>query len=426
MYRHVSSGDFDEAGLGRLLLLREHAKLPSCRAHPNYNASTMNARFVCTVCGHRKALEVVSFPSYPAFLLPLPRDLAPNVVRAPLMLAACRACGHFQVPQVDPEVQRLLYEVYYRHYEVDTLETMIPVYREPFNRLVESLAAEGLLPKGRLLEIGCSSGAMIPFLLQFCDTYTAVDPSERIEIARERFPEHTFIRSYFPTDALTHRVDVAVTQFNLEHIEKAGEFVDALAAAIVEGGVLLLQVPDAGYFLRTSQPNFVAHEHVHYFRRAQLAILLGSRGFEVERWGEEGASIICAARRIARPLGAFDVDDPLADAVALRALATDVPALPPLPVLYGVGLTLHWLLAKDPSIAAGATIVDDNTGYHGKGVPGYDLAIEKPTRELLDGRDVILTLNAIYHVRVLERLRATGASLRIHRIADGGWVSQKI
>ncbi|HVE73183.1 MAG TPA: class I SAM-dependent methyltransferase [Thermoanaerobaculia bacterium] len=386
----------------------------------------MKAPFVCAVCDHRDALEVVTFPSYPAFLLPLPRDLAPAVARAPLTLAACRGCGHFQVPQVDPEVQRLLYEVYYRHYEVDTLETMIPAYREPFNRLVESLAAEGILPKGRLLEIGCSSGAMIPFLSQFCSSYTAVDPSERIEIARERFPEHTFIRSYFPTDAQTHQVDVAVTQFNLEHIEKAGAFVDALADAVVEGGFVLVQVPDAGYYLRTSQPNFVAHEHVHYFRRLQLSILLGSRGFAVERWGDEGASIICAARRIARPLGAFDGGDVLADAIALRALAAEVPALPPRAVLYGVGLTLHWLLAKNPSIAVDATVIDDNTGYHGKGVPGYDLEIERPTRKLLDGRDVVLTLSAIYHERVLERLRATGASLRVHRIAESGWFSQEI
>lgn len=386
----------------------------------------MTDLFLCAVCGHRSAFEIVSFPSYPAFLMPLPRDLAPSVARAPLTLAACRACGHFQVPAVDAEVQRLLYEVYYKHYEVDTLETMIPAYREPFNRFVESLAAGGTLPKGRLLEIGCSSGAMIPFLSQFCTTYTAVDPSERIEIARERFPEHTFIRSYFPTEALTGRFDVAVTQFNLEHIEKAGEFVDALAAAIGDGGVLLVQVPDAGYYLRTSQPNFVAHEHVHYFRRQQLAVLLGARGFVVEGWGDEGPSIICAARRVATPLGAFDAGDPLADAVALRALMSEMPELPSHPVLYGVGLTLHWLLAKDPSIGADATIVDDNTNYHGKGVPGYELTIETPTRELLDGRDVVLTLSAIYHDRVLERVRASGASVRVHRIAGDQWISETI
>jgi hypothetical protein len=217
-----------------------------------------------------------------------------------------------------------------------------------------------------------------------------------------------------------------VTQFNLEHIEKAGEFVDALADAIAEGGIVLVQVPDAAYYLRTSQPNFLAHEHVHYFRRKQLAILFGARRFQVERWGEEGASIILAARRVERPAGAFDAGDPLLEARQLRDLATDVPVLPRRPVLYGVGLTLHWLLANDPEIAQEAVVVDDNAGYHGKGVAGYDLAIEKPTAALLDGREVVLTLSAIYHDRVLERLRAMGISMRVHRIAAGGWTTERI
>ena len=386
--------------------------------------------FVCAVCAHREAFEVVSYPSYPAFLPPLPRELARDVVRAPLTLVACCACGHFQIPHVDAEVQRVLYEVYYRHYEVDTMETMIPAYREPFNKLVESLT----LPNGRLLEIGCSSGAMIPFLTRFCREYTGVDPSERIELARERYPSQTFIRSYFPSGAVQGPFDVAVSQFNLEHIEKAGEFIAALAAAIREGGILLLQVPDAGYFIRTHQPNFVAHEHVHYFRREQLELLLNMHGFTVEQWGDEGASIIAAARLVERrPPSAAEtgacssqemtlfrrpraVAAPQADAIALRDLTSHVPALPPNPILYGVGLTLHWLLAKNPAIANGAVVVDDNPGYQGKGVPGYDLPIEAPTRELLDGRDVVLTLNAIYHDRVIERIGRMGATVRVHRI----------
>lgn len=382
--------------------------------------------FTCAVCGHGEAIAVLSFDSYPAYLVPLPLELARDVMRAPLALVACRACGHFQVPFVDAEVQRVLYDVYYSHYEVDTLETMVPAYRDPFNRLVQSLAADGLLPRGRLLEIGCSSAAMVPFLTQFCSEYTGVDPSQRIELARAQHPAHTFVRSYFPSDAVEGPFDVAVTQFNLEHIEDVGRFVSALATIVKAGGVLLLQVPDAGYFLRTAQPNFVAHEHVQYFRRAQLEMLLARHGFTVERWGEEGASILCAARRSATMVDLPEINDPLEDAHTLRALAADVTVLPRKPVLYGVGLTLHWLLAHDPEMADEATVVDDNAGYHGKGVPGYDLPIAKPTAALLRGRDVVLTLNAIYHDRVIERLRAMQSDLRVHRITESGWRTEQV
>jgi hypothetical protein len=112
--------------------------------------------FLCAVCAHRAAVDVVSYSSCPAFLFPLPPELAPNVVRAPLTLVACRRCGHFQRPEVDADVQLLIYEVYYSHYEIDSLETMIPSYREPFNCMIESLAADGLMPEGRLLAPGGS------------------------------------------------------------------------------------------------------------------------------------------------------------------------------------------------------------------------------------------------------------------------------
>lgn len=375
--------------------------------------------FVCGVCASPEAMEVLAYPSYPIYLVPLPRELARDVPRAPLELWSCRRCGHFQVPFVDAEAQRELYEVYYTHYEVDTMESMVPVYREPFKRVIESMS----LASGRLLEIGCSSGAMIPFLLRFCSEYTGVDPSERIELARARHPEHTFVHSYFPPAEEIGPFDTAVTQFNLEHIEDVQAFVGALSRMIRLGGVLLIQVPDAGYFLRTGQPNFVAHEHVHYFRRAQLAALLTRHGFEPEVWGEEGASLICAARRVESAATGLAIEDPLVDGVFLRALAAEVPELPAGAVLYGVGLTLHWLLAKSPSIADGAVVVDDNPAYHGKGVAGYDLAIEKPAPELLAGRDVVLTLNAIYHERVLDRLRAMGSTARVHLIDGGKWTT---
>src|SRR6185436_8123861 len=198
-------GDRRRGGGGHAQRRAIHSRL----RRPRPRGAEAAVTFLCAVCAHTTAMEVVSFPSYPAFLVPLPRELARDVARGPLTLSACRACGHFQVADVDPELQRLLYEVYYRYYEVDTLETMVPAYRDPFNRLVESLAAGGALPNGHLLEIGCSSGAMIPFLTRFCRAYTGVDPSERIEIARQRYPQHAFVRSYFPAEELRGTFDVA-------------------------------------------------------------------------------------------------------------------------------------------------------------------------------------------------------------------------
>jgi hypothetical protein len=36
---------------------------------------------------------------------------------------------------------------------------------------------------------------------------------------------------------------------------------------------------------------------------------------------------------------------------------------------------------------------------------------------------VVLTLNAIYHERVLERLRKLGVSCVVHRMSEHGWTT---
>lgn len=381
--------------------------------------------FSCAVCGGTEGREVVTLERYPVCLAPLPAEVARRVEREALTLAACSRCGHMQVPSVDPRVQRLLYEVYYSYYQVDGMETMLPAYREPFNRLLTALAAKGVLPNGRLLEIGCSSGAMIPVLSRFCSDYTGIDPSDRIETARAAHPGATFVREYFPSVNIAGPFDVIVTQFNLEHIERAGEFISEARRLARDGAVLVIQVPDAGYYLRTRQPNFLAHEHVHYFRRQQLARLLLLRGFEPVAWGDEGASLICAARATEVSDAAVE-EDPLRDLEDLPSLMSSVPELPRGAVLYGVGLTLHWLLALQPSLAVDAVVVDDNEGYRGYGVPGYDLLIEAPLpRRLASRSEIVLTLNEIYHDAVLGRLRAMGVQGRIHRISEGRWTTEK-
>jgi len=79
-------------------------------------------------------------------------------------------------------------------------------------------------------------------------------------------------------------------------VVRTGRDPASLAGAVREGGLLLVQVPDADYFLRTSQPNFMAHEHVHYFRRAQLSRrLLGGTGGATDRVAGELMAQVSAA-----------------------------------------------------------------------------------------------------------------------------------
>lgn len=355
--------------------------------------------------------------------MPVPPELATRVAIPPLVLSGCGSCGHLQLSDVDPEVQRLIYEVYYSHYVFDSAEALVPYYRKPFDDFVEGLAAAKLLPHGNLLEIGCSSGERVPLFERFSSSYTGVDPSERIVLAKDRFPKHRFIKGYFPEALPKGSFDVVATQFNLEHLSDPAGFVSAIRESATPDTVLLIQIPDAGFYQRTGQPNFLAHEHLHYFRRPQLERLLRRHAFEAFAWGAEGPSLICAARACA---ASRRIDAPERDALAWAHAQKKIfdahPTLPRGPlVFYGVGPLLFWLLL-DIERGREIYVVDDNPRYEGQALPGYGYPIRRADRSLLERvPTVVLSLNVIYHSAVLEKLRGFGVPLTVHRIVGGGW-----
>ena len=369
----------------------------------------------------------MSGKSYPAYLVPLPAALAAEVVCPDIQLFACSFCGHMQLSNTDPEVERLIYEVYYSHYIVDTNEALVPHYRVPFEEFLKNLDERKELPHGKLLEIGCSAGARASYFAQFSKLYVGIDPSERVKTAQKNNPDFKFINGYFP-QALSSddRFDVVVSQFNLEHITNIGEFVTGVHKISNENALLIIQVPDIGDFLRSSQPNFLAHEHVHYFTRSSLGDLLKLHGFEPIAWGNQGPSLIVAAKRVENFRGNLSQPNPnaLVEARKQAQLFNDRPNIPNGPVVfYGVGPLLFWLLS---SRQAGSKfhVVDDNSGYLNQSLPSYVVPIQKPSAALFESTPVVvLSLNKIYHERVLSKLRAFHVKMTVHYLGNEGWTA---
>ena len=380
--------------------------------------------FNCAVCKFERGVQILTIDSYPGYLAPLPADIAVSVTCSSLRLAACSQCGHLQQYCVDPQLQQLIYEVYYNHYLVDSAEAMAEHYRKPFSDFLANLFREGSIRRGHLLEIGCSAGERVPLFLGLSTSYTGIDPSDRIRVAQQRFPSSEFVQGYFP-DALPDRFyDTVVSQFNLEHILDPGTFLKSVRMHLNEGGVLLLQVPDVGYFLDSSQPNFLAHEHVQYFRKPTLDLLLRSCGFASIAWGSNGPSLICAARSEST-LDQLELNldfDPLETARKQANLFHRRPELPSGPlVLYGVGPLTYWLL-QNAQAADRVSVVDDNLRYHGQGLPGTRLKIEAATSELFSKiPTIVLSLNKVYHSRVLEKLEGMKLPLKVYTVDQGEW-----
>jgi 2-polyprenyl-3-methyl-5-hydroxy-6-metoxy-1,4-benzoquinol methylase len=375
----------------------------------------------CVLCGGHALQPLMVARDYPAFLTPLPPDLARTVLRADLPVLACSDCGHAQQAQPDAELQRAIYETYYTHYKVDTSEALIPHYRDPFRRFFAETFDEAGAKNRRLLEIGCSSGANVEFMRRFAANYVGVDASERIELARQAHPDCTFIKGYFPQALPAGAFDIVVSQFNLEHIGDVRSFLDACRKHVAPDGMLIVQVPDIDEFDRNGQPNFLAHEHLQYFRKAPLEQGLRRAGWEPVGWGADGPSLICAARPSPTSAAAAHVNGHAAlERIVGRFTAVPKIAARPL-IFYGVGPQLFWLL-QFVDRAKVQHVIDDNPSYHGMAVPGSDWPVEVLTPEMLRQTPyVALSLNSIYHERVLDRIRRLQVPATILACREGRW-----
>jgi 2-polyprenyl-3-methyl-5-hydroxy-6-metoxy-1,4-benzoquinol methylase len=375
----------------------------------------------CALCGGHSLEPLMMAKDYPAFLVPLPDELARTVQRADLPILTCGTCGHVQQAQPDAELQRAIYETYYSHYQVDTSEALIPHYRDPFRRFFAETFDEIGAKGRRLLEIGCSSGANVDFLRRFASDYTGIDASERIELARKAHPDCSFIKGYFPQALPVGTFDIVVSQFNLEHIGDVRAFLDACRRHVAADGMLVVQVPDIDEFDRNGQPNFLAHEHLQYFRKAPLQHGLCLAGWQPVAWDSDGPSLICAARRTAVKAAPTHLNGhAVLDRIVSRFRTAPRIADRQL-IMYGVGPQLFWLL-QFVDRAYVAHVIDDNPGYRGMAVPGSGWPVEVLTPEMLRATPyVVLSLNSIYHPRVLERIRTLNVPATVLACRNGRW-----
>lgn len=378
---------------------------------------------ICSVCAGTDSEVVIQAQNYPVYLLPVPPEVASEVVSGSLVISACRICGHMQQINIDESIQKSLYEDYYSHYSVDSSEALVPHYRIPFEVFYESLGANGDLPGGRILEIGCSSGERVALWRRYFGDYVGIDASTRIELARQRHPDVQFLQGFFPSVRPQGYFNGIVTQFNLEHIPDIAMFLNAAYELSCDDAVLIIQVPDAADWTRKGQPNFIAHEHIQYFRRPQLDLVLRRHGWKAFSWGNEGPSLICAARRTAPDSKARIAEiDPMAQP---RAQAALFAARPPLPsgklAFYGVGPLLFWLLE---GLDAGriAAVIDDNPRYHGLCLPGGGITVQASTPQAFSQADaIVLSLNPMYHPAVLKKLRSLSIGTNVCTLAEGQW-----
>ncbi|MDA0990376.1 MAG: methyltransferase domain-containing protein [Verrucomicrobia bacterium] len=173
----------------------------------------------------------------------------------------------------------------YRSYATDTARTGAAVAAEmewAAMRLIDRY-----LPKNkdcRIADLGCGSGTFLQALAQRGYTNTVgVDIStEQVQLARKRGIENVICGDVGDYLATAEKHDAVVMLDCLEHFDQQGvvDLLKAIRIALVDGGTLLLRVPNAAGFL--AQDNcFGDFTHRTYFTPSSLSQVLSSTGYHL-------------------------------------------------------------------------------------------------------------------------------------------------
>jgi len=352
----------------------------------------------CRLCHHDSLELTIDFGMQP-IVHNLMRSPDEATALYPFKLASCRICGFLQlVDFIEPDI---LYKNYF------TISAWKSQPHVP--RLLDEIEQIYHLHAGtRILEIGCNDGTFLEQLrARGYGELIGVEPTEDAFSLAQKRNLHVY-RDFFDTTfvqkelASQKKFDLIVTRQVLEHIGDLADFMGCAREVLVDGGGLVIEVPDCGMNLE-SLDYALWEEHPNYFTLNTLRMLVERSGFVVvhhEATLFSGKAILLfAIKANARdwPLTPFDqpaIDNYRASWPLLRAaMRNHIEAMDAKVYVYGCGArssTVVNFMGMGDLIEC---YVDDQPEKQEKYVPGSRLAIRPFDETMRIGSFFLLGVN---------------------------------
>jgi SAM-dependent methyltransferase len=196
-------------------------------------------------------------------------------------IVRCEVCSHMQLDRFPTETEL---DAAYAEAESDAYVEEEAGQRHSFAAVLERI--ERYAPeRGALLDVGCWVG----FLLAEARDRgwreaIGIEPSTfASDYARDRLDLDVRTEELFTADLPSSHFDVVVMGDVLEHLTRANGALDRVSELLRPGGVLALELPDAGSRVATLLGRrwwSVIPTHVHYFTRVSAETMLRRHGYE--------------------------------------------------------------------------------------------------------------------------------------------------
>lgn len=214
----------------------------------------------CRLCGASTLDKVLELPATP-LANEFPMHAGGEQEEFPLWLAACRGCGHVQLPVVvSPE--RLFRDYVY-------VSGTSPVFREHFRRYAtEMIARLTLEPNDLVVEIGSNDGTMLKVFAGARMRVLGIDPA--VAIARRASAEGVETWPEFFSDEVATRIlargraRLVVANNVFAHADDLAGIARAAKMLLEPNGAFVFEVSYLADVLRGTLFDTIYHEHLSF------------------------------------------------------------------------------------------------------------------------------------------------------------------
>jgi len=371
----------------------------------------------CSVCGSslEKALNI---DTYPLLTSASPKEI--KVPLLPITAGYCPNCSHVQlVARPTPDH---LDQIYLAEYTNVVEKGVLPSADQMALdcKVFFDFADAGKLPQnGKVLEVGCFDGS---FLSLFKGRQLiGCEPNPMGKIAAERYGIEVVPRYFSADDFESSSIELVVMRHLIEHLPNPLEALESCRKIIKPNGMLLIETPNIEHTLRRHVIGNFYHQHLHYFSRESLSLILRRAGFDVVAHGIKDFRQYVLATKIENAQDTVDsscapyatmIRDQLEDySRYLDKLRIDISSWldsnPGRVAIYGASSTATGIVhAGGIPHDRLAYLVDADPRKQGKVLPGTDCLVYSPEHLRDEPVETIIIASDFYKKEIKSMLQA--------------------
>ncbi len=344
-------------------------------------------------------------------------------------VVVCAGCGFGFADQLPPPEA---FEAYYadmsKYEHQDTGGQVSSFDRQRFAQTADVIARVLPDPDAPILDIGCATGGLLAAVRE--RGYTSllgVDPSPTCaRLAGEAFGIRAVCGTLASAGEVKGPFALVILAHVLEHLYAPGSALTRVRELLGDGGLLLVEVPDATRFADWLDAPFqqFSTEHINFFSPVSLANLLAAGRFTPLLTAQHTIAVSALSRapilsvvaqRAQRGAQSFVRDCDTGGALQAyigastelehriaRRIADLADSRRPI-LVWGVGThTMHLLATTRLGEANIRAFVDSNPNYHGKELRGIPIL---PPQAVCGRDEAILISSAVSQREIVQQIR---------------------